>query len=160
MQQFYNSIDFGTTQVVLATVKAWDDRPEILNDTDGESHFHSTIRVKGQDDFEFAVNPLDSPSNTIRDNKRFIGQKFEDVKDHAKHLPYDVIKIDDETGYEIKKGEDIVKVRANVAGAALLQHFKRNVIDFNVHHSTVRTCIARPNRFNCRQTQATASMGM
>jgi molecular chaperone DnaK len=97
------------------------------------------------------------PENTVYESKRFIGRKFEEVKDEAKRVSYRVVP--DEKGdasFEIPNlGR---KVRPEEVGAQVLKKLKE-AAEAYLGEKITKAVITVPAYFNERQRQATKDAG-
>ena len=87
-------IDLGTTNSCMSVMEGGES--VVIPNSEGARTTPSVVafakdgeRLVGQAAKRQAVT---NPSNTIFSAKRFIGRKFDEVKEEAKSLPYDIVK--------------------------------------------------------------------
>lgn len=96
-----------------------------------------------------------NPSNTISSAKRFIGQKFEDAADQAKHMSYKIVRRSNgEAGIEIQ-GKEFTPQEIS---AAVLSYLKQAAEDY-IGQKVTEAVITVPAYFNDAQRQATKDAG-
>lgn len=97
------------------------------------------------------------PENTVYESKRFIGRKFDEVKDEAKRVSYKVVA--DEKGdavFDIPNAGKLV--RPEEVGAHVLRKLKEAAEAF-LGEPVKKAVITVPAYFNERQRQATKDAG-
>ncbi len=98
---------------------------------------------------------ITNPAGTIFSAKRFIGRKFDEVKDEIESVPYEVVKW--------KNGEALIKfdgkeVRPEEIGAHVLMKIKEDAEKF-LGQTVTEAVITVPAYFNDDQRQATINAG-
>ncbi len=97
------------------------------------------------------------PENTVYESKRFIGRKFEEVKEEAKNVSYKVVP--DEKGdaaFDIPNAGKTV--RPEEVGAQILKKLKEAAENY-LGEKITEAVITVPAYFNDRQRQATKDAG-
>lgn len=149
-------IDLGTTNSCVAIMEGGE--PKVLVNEEGARTTPSVVaftkdgdRLVGQIAKRQAVT---NPENTIYSSKRFIGRRFEEVKEEIKLVPYTVVA----------KGNDCAfKVQGKTAspeeiGAAVLAKLKKVAEDY-LGHEVTEAVVTVPAYFNDSQRQATKDAG-
>ena len=99
---------------------------------------------------------ITNPENTIFSSKRFIGSKFEDIKDEAKRVPYKIIaKENGDCCFELSSGK---KLSPEEIGASILAKLKKVAEDY-LGEKVTKAVITVPAYFNDAQRQATKDAG-
>jgi len=96
-----------------------------------------------------------NPKNTIFSAKRFIGRKYEDMKEEFKHLPYDVVK---KSNGDIAINIDGKELSPEEISAAVLSQLKQAAEDY-LGQKVDEAVITVPAYFNDSQRQATKNAG-
>jgi len=89
-------IDLGTTNSAFAYTL--NDKPEIILNTERERTTPSVVYIKGDEIVVWTIakrKAVLNPKNTIYEVKRFIGRKYDEAKENAGRVPYDVEKWSD-----------------------------------------------------------------
>ncbi len=150
-------IDLGTTNSVVAVMEGGE--PIVITNSEGGRTTPSVVafgkdgnRLVGQVAKRQAVT---NPENTLYSIKRFMGRKFEEVKEEIKQVPFKVEKADN--------GD----VRINAEGkpysppeisAMILQKLKQSAEDY-LGAKVEKAVITVPAYFNDAQRQATKDAG-
>jgi molecular chaperone DnaK len=86
-------IDLGTTNSVIAVVEGG--KPDVIVNSEGTRTTPSVVAFKGADKLvgniakrQAAINP----TNTFYEVKRFIGRRWEEVRDEAERAPFKVVE--------------------------------------------------------------------
>jgi len=150
-------IDLGTTNSVVAVVEGKD--PVVITNSEGGRTTPSVFaidknneRLVGQVAKRQAVS---NPMNTVFSIKRFMGRKFDEVKEEVKNFPYKV-KSD-------SKGDAVVDINGKdyvppEISAAILAKMKKTAEDY-LGQKVTEAVITVPAYFNDRQRQATKDAG-
>ncbi len=152
-------IDLGTTNSVVSVMSGGE--PIVIANQEG---FRTTPSVVSwTKEGEILVGDpakrravLD-PENTIYESKRFIGRKYEEVKEEVKHVPYKVVA--DEKGdaaFDVPNAGKIV--RPEEVGAQILKKLKEAAESY-LGEKITEAVITVPAYFNERQRQATKDAG-
>ena len=150
-------IDLGTTNSVVAVMEGGE--PVVITNSEGGRTTPSVVaftkdgnRLVGQVAKRQAVT---NPENTLYSIKRFMGRKYDEVKEEIKQVPYKVEKADN--------GD----VRINAGGkhysppeiaAMVLQKLKQSAEDY-LGGKVDKAVITVPAYFNDAQRQATKDAG-
>lgn len=152
-------IDLGTTNSVVAVMMG--NEAVVIQNQEGARITPSVVSwtkereiLVGEPAKRRAV--LD-PENTVYESKRFIGRKFEEVREEAKRVSYKVVP--DEKGdavFDIPNAGK--KVRPEEVGAHILRKLKEAAEAF-LGEPVKKAVITVPAYFNERQRQATKDAG-
>nr|MBN2276292.1 molecular chaperone DnaK [candidate division Zixibacteria bacterium] len=150
-------IDLGTTNSVVAVVEGKD--PVVITNSEGGRTTPSVFavdkngeRLVGQVAKRQAVS---NPLNTVFSIKRFMGRKFDEVKEEIKNFPFKV-KSDNKADAVVEiNGKDFVPPEIS---AAILTKMKKTAEDF-LGQKVTEAVITVPAYFNDRQRQATKDAG-
>ncbi|MFH2035038.1 MAG: molecular chaperone DnaK [Candidatus Zixiibacteriota bacterium] len=150
-------IDLGTTNSVVAVIEGKD--PVVITNAEGGRTTPSVVsidknkeRLVGQVAKRQAVT---NPENTLFSIKRFMGRKFDEVKQEVKNYPYKV-KAD-------SKGDAVVEMSGKdytppEISAMILSKMKKTAEDY-LGQKVTEAVITVPAYFNDRQRQATKDAG-
>jgi molecular chaperone DnaK len=152
-------IDLGTTNSVVAVMIG--DEPVVIQNQEGSRLTPSVVSWTKEKEILVGEpakrRAILDPENTVYESKRFIGRKFEEVKDEAKRVSYRVVP--DEKGdasFEIPNlGR---KVRPEEVGALVLKKLKE-AAEAYLGEKITKAVITVPAYFNERQRQATKDAG-
>jgi len=149
-------IDLGTTNSCVAFMEWWEAKvipnaewnrttPSIVAHKDGNIIVGTPAKRQA----------ITNPAWTIFSAKRFIGRKFDEVKDEIASVPYEVVKG--------KNGEALIKfdgkdVRPEEIGAHVLMKIKEDAEKF-LGSTVTEAVITVPAYFNDDQRQATINAG-
>ena len=149
-------IDLGTTNSCVAVMEGGE--AKVLVNEEGARTTPSVVaftkdgeKLVGQIAKRQAVT---NPENTIYSSKRFIGRRFEEVKEETHLVPYKVIKKGNDSGFEIAGKA----VSPEEIGAAILAKLKKVAEDY-LGHEVTDAVITVPAYFNDAQRQATKDAG-
>jgi molecular chaperone DnaK len=148
-------IDLGTTNSLVAVVK--DGLPQVLQSREGSHLVPSVVSLAdGQPivGHEARKHKVRDASHTVFSVKRLLGRGFEDVKQSAQQLPYEVVP-----------GEGLLRVRlgdqlytAIEISAMILRELKASA-EAALGEAVSRAVITVPAYFNDSQRQATRAAG-
>ncbi|MCX6825817.1 MAG: Hsp70 family protein, partial [candidate division Zixibacteria bacterium] len=150
-------IDLGTTNSCVAVIEGKD--PVVIANSEGSRTTASVVaidknneRLTGQIAKRQAVT---NPMNTIFSVKRFMGRKFDEVREEVKNYPYKVVATD--------KGDAVIEMSGKKyappeISAMILGKMKKTAEDY-LGHSVTEAVITVPAYFNDRQRQATKDAG-
>lgn len=152
-------IDLGTTNSVVAVMMG--DEAVVIPNQEGARLTPSVVSwtkekeiLVGEPAKRRAV--LD-PENTIYESKRFIGRKFDEVKDEAKRVSYKVVADDKgDAAFDVPNAGKIV--RPEEVGAHVLRKLKE-AAEAYLGEKITKAVITVPAYFNERQRQATKDAG-
>ncbi len=150
-------IDLGTTNSVVAvmegkeakvivneegarttpSVVAWDEKGEILVGTIAKRQ------------------AVTNPENTIYSSKRFVGRRFDEMKDETKLVPYKVVKGKNGDAWLEARGKQLAPPEVS---AKILQKLKKAAEDY-LGEKVEEAVITVPAYFNDAQRQATKDAG-
>lgn len=153
-------IDLGTTNSLVAIVRADTRQPIALKEVDGLSLVPSIVSFDEYDNPIVGTAAKDklitAPERTIYSAKRLMGKSYKDVSDHAGIFSYKII--DDET-------DSLVKVQVNdkfytpvELSADILKELKQRA-EHILKTSVTKAVITVPAYFNDAQRQATRDAG-
>ena len=153
-------IDLGTTNSCVAVMEGND--PAVIVNSEGKRTTPSIVafakkgsseeRKVGDNAKRQAVT---NPQGTIYSIKRFMGKKFDEVKDEAKQFPYTIEK-DSKGGCKVKIGEKYYTPQE--ISAMILQKMKKTAEDF-LGQTVSEAVITVPAYFNDAERQATKEAG-
>lgn len=150
-------IDLGTTNSVVAFMEGGS--PKIIPNKDGSNTTPSVVafdkdgkRLVGTLAKRQAVT---NPENTIYSVKRFIGKKYDDIKDELTHIPYKVTKRANGEVDIVAQGKEYTPQEIS---AAILSYLKQTAEDY-LGESISDAVITVPAYFNDAQRQATKDAG-
>lgn len=150
-------IDLGTTNSVVSVMEGKE--PTVIPNSEGKRTTPSIIAFVGGGERKVGDpakrQAVTNPTKTISSIKRFMGNKFSEVKGETQRVPYKVVKGDNNTP------------RVNIEGrlytpqelsAMVLQKMKKTAEDY-LGASVDRAVITVPAYFNDAQRQATKEAG-
>ncbi|MBN1498039.1 MAG: molecular chaperone DnaK [Spirochaetes bacterium] len=149
-------IDLGTTNSCVSIMSGGD--PTVIQNSEGQRTTPSIVaytdkgeRLVGQ----VAKNQIiTNPANTIRSIKRFMGRKFNEVRDEINTVPYQVIE--DRSGVKVRTAAG--DFTPQEISARILQKMKQTAEDY-LGEKVSRAVITVPAYFNDEQRQATKDAG-
>jgi len=149
-------IDLGTTNSVVAVMEGGD--AKVLVNEEGGRTTPSVVaftkdgeKLVGQIAKRQAVT---NPENTIFSSKRFIGRRFDEIKEETTLVPYNVVKKGNDCGFKI--GSKVASPEE--IGAAILGKLKKVAEDY-LGHEVTDAVVTVPAYFNDAQRQATKDAG-
>lgn len=150
-------IDLGTTNSCVAVMEGGEAKI-IVNEEGGRTtpsvvgYSKDGNKLVGQVAKRQAVT---NPENTIYSAKRFIGSKYDEIKDEMKRVPYKMVKKDNgDCAFEVKGKQ----VSPEEISAAILTKLKKVAEDY-LGHEVTEAVITVPAYFNDAQRQATKDAG-
>ena len=153
-------IDLGTTNSCVAVMEGND--PAVIVNSEGKRTTPSIVAfAKNGSSEERKVGDnakrqaVVNPQGTIYSIKRFMGKKFDEVKDEAKQFPYTIEK-DSKGGCKVKIGEKYYTPQE--ISAMILQKMKKTAEDF-LGQTVSEAVITVPAYFNDTERQATKEAG-
>ena len=153
-------IDLGTTNSCVAVMEGKD--PTVIINSEGKRTTPSIVAfAKNGSSEERKVGDnakrqaVVNPQGTIYSIKRFMGKKFDEVKDEAKQFPYTIEK-DSKGGCKVKIGEKYYTPQE--ISAMILQKMKKTAEDF-LGQTVSEAVITVPAYFNDAERQATKEAG-
>lgn len=152
-------IDLGTTNSCVSIMEGGE--PKVLVNEEGARTTPSVVaytkdgeRLVGQIAKRQAVT---NPENTVFSAKRFIGRKFEEIKEEIKLVPYNVVPKNGGNDCAFKIQNDKF-VSPEEVGAAVLAKLKKVAEDY-LGSEVTDAVITVPAYFNDAQRQATKDAG-
>ena len=150
-------IDLGTTNSCVAVMEGND--PVVIANSEGGRTTPSIVAFTGKGERlvgQSAKNQIvTNPENTIYSIKRFMGNKFEEMSENDKKLPYKVVKGTNGTVKVDIRGKEYSPEEIS---AAILQKMKKTAEDY-LGESVTEAVITVPAYFNDAQRQATKDAG-
>jgi molecular chaperone DnaK len=150
-------IDLGTTNSCVSVMEG--NEPVVIQNSEGKRTTPSVVAFV--EDGERKVGDpakrqaITNPEKTIYSVKRFMGEKFDNVKKNAKSVPYKVVKGDNNTA-RIKI--DDREYTPQEISAIILQKMKKTAED-HLGSPVSEAVITVPAYFNDAQRQATKEAG-
>ena len=150
-------IDLGTTNSCVAVVEGKD--PKVIPNSEGSRTTPSVVafsktgeRLTGQVAKRQAIT---NPENTVFSVKRFMGRKYDEVRDEIKTVPFKVLRG--------PGGDARVKIKDKEysppeISAMILQKMKQTAEEY-LGHKVTEAVITVPAYFNDSQRQATKDAG-
>jgi len=150
-------IDLGTTNSVV-TVREGNDTVVIPNH-EGNRTTPSIVAFTDKGEIKVG-NPakrqaITNPENTISSIKRFMGNKYSEVKEEAERVPYKVVQGANDTPRVEINGKQYTPQEIS---AMILQKLKKTAEDY-LGHPVKEAVITVPAYFNDAQRQATKEAG-
>ena len=149
-------IDLGTTNSVVAVIEAGE--PKVIPNEEGGRTTPSVVaftksgeRLVGQVAKRQAIT---NPENTIFSIKRFMGRRYEEVRDELKMVPY---KVEPEGDHVVIVAQG-KKYTPPEISAMILQKLKKSAEDY-LGEKVSEAVITVPAYFNDAQRQATKDAG-
>lgn len=150
-------IDLGTTNSAMAFMEG--QTPKVIPNKEGQNTTPSIVafdkdgkRLVGVTAKRQAVT---NPERTIYSAKRFIGHKFNEVKNEISNYPYKIVAADNgDVAFEV----DGKKLSPQEISAAILSHLKQTAEDY-LGQKVTEAVITVPAYFNDAQRQATKDAG-
>ena len=154
-------IDLGTTNSCMAVMEGGE--PVVIPNAEGARTTPSVVaftksgeRVVGQAAKRQAVT---NPRNTVFSAKRFIGRKFTEVKEEAKHMPFKVVEGKNGDAYiEVQVGDKTEQFAPQQLSGFVLAKLKADAEAY-LGEKITQAVITVPAYFNDSQRQATKDAG-
>ncbi len=150
-------IDLGTTNSCVSIMSGGE--PTVIQNSEGQRTTPSIVAYTDKDERlvgQVAKNQIiTNPENTIRSAKRFMGSKFDEVKNEASMVPY-TVEDDGKNGITINTIAG--KFSPQEISARILQKMKQTAEDF-LGETITKAVITVPAYFNDSQRQATKDAG-
>lgn len=150
-------IDLGTTNSCVSVMEG--NEPVVIANDEGRRTTPSVVAFLKNGERKVGDpakrQAITNPQNTITSIKRFMGRRFDEVKDELTHVPYKVIKGENDT------------VRVDIEGrlytpqeisAMILQKMKKTAEDY-LGQEVTEAVITVPAYFNDAERQATKEAG-
>lgn len=154
-------IDLGTTNSCMSVMEGGE--PSVLENSEGKRTTPSVVafskngeRLVGEAAKRQAVT---NPRNTIYSVKRFMGRKYDEVKDELKHIPYKVVRAQNgDAAIEVEvQGEKKTFTPPEIS-AMILSKLKSDA-EMRLGETISQAVITVPAYFNDSQRQATKDAG-
>ena len=154
-------IDLGTTNSCMSVMEGGE--PSVLENSEGKRTTPSVVafskngeRLVGEAAKRQAVT---NPRNTIYSVKRFMGRKYDEVKDELKHIPYKVVRAQNgDVAIEVEiQGEKRTFTPPEIS-AMILSKLKSDA-EMRLGETISQAVITVPAYFNDSQRQATKDAG-
>ena len=150
-------IDLGTTNSVVAVMEGGE--PVVITNAEGGRTTPSVVafgkdgnRLVGQVAKRQAVT---NPENTLYSIKRFMGRKFEEVKEEIKQVPF---KVEKASNGDVRIDAEGKQYSPPEISAMVLQKLKQSAEDY-LGSKVDKAVITVPAYFNDAQRQATKDAG-
>ncbi|HRF69703.1 MAG TPA: molecular chaperone DnaK [Muribaculum sp.] len=150
-------IDLGTTNSCVSVLEGND--PVVIPNSEGRNTTPSIVafiaggeRKVGDPAKRQAIT---NPEGTIYSIKRFMGEKYDEIADEVKRVPYEVGKADNGTVRVLVDGREYTPQEIS---AMILQKMKKTAEDY-LGQSVDEAVITVPAYFNDSQRQATKEAG-
>ncbi len=150
-------IDLGTTNSVVAVMEGGE--PVVITNSEGGRTTPSVVaftkdgnRLVGQVAKRQAVT---NPENTLYSIKRFMGRKYDEVKEEISQVPYNVMKA---SNGDVRVKVDDKEYSPPEIAAMVLQKLKQAAEDY-LGQTVDKAVITVPAYFNDAQRQATKDAG-
>src|SRR5215212_5795998 len=150
-------IDLGTTNSVVAVMEGGE--PVVITNAEGGRTTPSVVafakdgnRLVGQVAKRQAVT---NPENTLYSIKRFMGRKFDEVKEEIKQVPF---KVEKASNGDVRIDAEGKEFSPPEIAAMVLQKLKQSAEDY-LGAKVERAVITVPAYFNDAQRQATKDAG-
>lgn len=150
-------IDLGTTNSVVAFMEGG--TPKVIPNKEGDNTTPSIFAVTNDGKRLIGTiakrQAVTNPTNTVFSVKRFIGHRFDEIKDEIKNVPYKVTKRSNgDVGIDVQGKE----YTAEEISAAILTYLKETAEAY-LGHTVSEAVITVPAYFNDTQRQATKDAG-
>jgi molecular chaperone DnaK len=150
-------IDLGTTNSCVSVMEG--NEPVVIPNSEGKRTTPSVVafvdggeRKVGDPAKRQAIT---NPQNTIYSIKRFMGNRFDEVKTESERVPYNVVKGDNNTP---RVSINDRKYSPQEISAMILQKMKKTAEDF-IGQEVTQAVVTVPAYFNDAQRQATKEAG-
>lgn len=150
-------IDLGTTNSVVAFMEGG--QPKVIPNKEGENTTPSVVAFTKDGKRLVGVlakrQAVTNPENTIFSAKRFIGHRYDEVKNELKHIPYKVAAGEN--------GDAAIEIQGKLyspqeISAAVLSDLKQTAENY-LGEKVTQAVITVPAYFNDSQRQATKDAG-
>lgn len=149
-------IDLGTTNSVVAVMEGG--VPKVLVNEEGARTTPSVVaytkdgeKLVGQIAKRQSVT---NPENTIYSAKRFIGRRYDEIKDELKYVPYKVVPKGNDCAFEVR-GKTVSPEEVSASVLAKLKKVAEDYLGSEVKEAVITV----PAYFNDAQRQATKDAG-
>lgn len=150
-------IDLGTTNSCVAVMEG--NEPVVIPNDEGKRTTPSIVAFLDNGERKIGDSAkrqaITNPTRTVSSIKRFMGQRFSEVGNEVKHVPYKVEKGDNDT---VRVNIDGRQYTAQEISAMVLQKMKKVAEDF-LGQEVKEAIVTVPAYFNDSQRQATKEAG-
>lgn len=154
-------IDLGTTNSCMAVMDGGE--PVVLENSEGARTTPSIVaftksgeRLVGQAAKRQAIT---NPSNTVFSIKRFMGRKYEEVRDEEKRVPYKLVEASNgDVAVEVQSGGETKRFSPPEISAMILAKLKADA-EAKLGETITEAVITVPAYFNDAQRNATKDAG-
>ena len=150
-------IDLGTTNSCVSVMEG--NEPVVIANDEGRRTTPSIVAFLPNGERKVGDpakrQAITNPTKTIMSVKRFMGHKYDEVTDEAKHVSYKVIKGDNNT---VRIDIDGRQYTSQEISAMILQKMKKTAEDY-LGQEVTEAVITVPAYFNDAQRQATKEAG-
>ncbi|MGV4439763.1 molecular chaperone DnaK [Ornithobacterium rhinotracheale] len=150
-------IDLGTTNSCVAVMEGSD--PTVIPNAEGKRTTPSVVAFTENGEIKVGDpakrQAVTNPHRTIFSIKRFIGDKYSEIQNEVKRVPYEVVKGPNDTP---KVKIDDREYTPQEISAMILQKMKKTAEDY-LGQEVTRAVITVPAYFNDEQRQATKDAG-
>ena len=149
-------IDLGTSNSCVALVEGGS--PTVVNNEEGARTTPSVVAyIKGERHVGNTAKrqAIMHPKNVVYSAKRFIGMKYDEVKDEAQNMPFDVVKSKSGMCDIVVNGDNIAP---QAISAQVLMKMKASAEAY-LGETVTQAVITVPAYFNDSQRQATRDAG-
>jgi actin-like ATPase involved in cell morphogenesis len=153
-------VDLGATN---ARASVWqEDRAELITNSEGRTAMPSVVAFTKAG--ERLVGPVakrqavTNPENTIFSIKRFMGRRFDEVREEMKMVPYRVEPDGSRVSVVIDTAGGQRKMPPEQISAMVLEKLKQAALEY-LGHAVTKAVITVPAYFNDAQRQATKEAG-
>jgi molecular chaperone DnaK len=150
-------IDLGTTNSVVSALE--DGEPKVISNEEGGRTTPSVVAFEENGNVlvgqQARRQSITNPQNTIASAKRFVGRKFDEVKEDAARVPYEVVA---GSGGDVRFSVRGKTFSPQEISAHVLRKLKKAAEDF-FGEPVTEAVITVPAYFNDAQRQATKDAG-
>jgi len=150
-------IDLGTTNSCVAVMEG--NEPVVITNNEGKRTTPSTVAFLDNDERKIGDpakrQAITNPLRTIMSIKRFMGNRFSEIEEEAKNMPYKVVRGSNDT---IRVEIDGKQYTPQEISAMILQSMKE-VAENHLGQEVTEAVITVPAYFNDSQRQATIEAG-
>jgi molecular chaperone DnaK len=150
-------IDLGTTNSCVAVMEG--NEPTVIANDEGRRTTPSVVAFLKNGERKVGDpakrQAITNPTNTIMSIKRYMGRRFDEVKDEMTHNSYKIVKGDNNTPRVDIEGRMYTPQEIS---AMILQKMKKTAEDY-LGHEVKEAVITVPAYFNDAQRQATKEAG-
>ena len=150
-------IDLGTTNSVVAVMEGKE--PKVIVNEEGDRLTPSVVAWDDQGEVLVGQiakrQSITNPEGTIYSAKRFIGRRYDELKENDQRVPYNIVRRDNgDIGFAVK-GKQVTPPEV---AASVLRKLKKAAEDY-LGESVTDAVITVPAYFNDSQRQATKDAG-